>query len=245
MLKLGPASILSRIQCSLVALVLTVLMGSCGSDRERVKTTIRAGGGMQEDVEQVLNEADEWVNHGNYSAWYESGRRRLTGSYDAGKKTGLWTTWYDIDPPQKLSEGEFVSGEMHGQWSYWMSHTHHLDHTAIDSQAEIGSDGQVDDSASHDSASADSSGGSSMEHSKLPHKRESFDQGVPHGLWISWRPDRSIADSAFYVNGKLEGRVLSYHPNGQLASESSYKNGKRIEPLRIWNEAGKLLKETE
>ena len=78
-------------------------------------------------------------------------------------------------------------------------------------------------------------------HPMNPNKIESYTAGVPDGLWLSWHADGSVADSMYYVAGKLHGRVVSYHPNGRLASEIAYDHGVVVTPLQIWDEEGRPL----
>ncbi len=79
-------------------------------------------------------------------------------------------------------------------------------------------------------------------HPMKPHKRQAYKTGKAHGLWISWHSERQVADSVYYVDGKPEGKVVSYFADGSLASEAHYVEGALVGEVKIWNEAGELIK---
>lgn len=211
--------------CALAALAI-----GCSEPQERTARDYWPDGTLRETRAQIRVDDTLWLDHGVFASWYESGAKHQFGAYDSGQKTGLWTTWYNSDPPLKLSEGNFVAGEMDGQWRYWMNHAAHMKLASGDSMDH-----------GHVSHTTDSQALSQRARHPNPHKTETYRLGVAEGLWLSWHPDGSIADSMNYVAGKLHGRVISYHSDGQLASEVVYDHGVIVRPLMIWDADGRLL----
>jgi len=212
------------------ALMVIVLAASCQQSGERIQRSYWPGGQTKEVWTEVLSEDQRWLKSGLSTTYYESGRERERGMYAFGQRTGLWQSWYDNNWSAPLMQGRYVAGEMDSVWEYWMDPAHH---------------GAASHTGSH---SSHNSGGSMGKDSALvadqrkPHKREAYKAGKAHGLWMSWHSEHQIADSIYYVDGKLEGKVVSYFANGSLASEAHYADGALVSEVKIWNEAGELIK---
>jgi antitoxin component YwqK of YwqJK toxin-antitoxin module len=167
------------------------------------------------------------VKHGPYTAWNEAGRLLAEGQFSDGAESGRWTLWYGTEPNVKRREGTYVGGLPDGLWQGWMDPHHSHDHGGH----AVPSEGPSPAPHVHPAP-----GGHPP-----PRVEETYRRGVPHGAWRSWHADGSLADTSYYIDGKLEGLVLSYHPNGQQALEVEYRDGERLGRQTVWNEAGEVV----
>ncbi|MEE8575814.1 MAG: hypothetical protein V3T31_01040 [candidate division Zixibacteria bacterium] len=210
-----------------VAAAISVILISCGDSEQARKETTWPDGQIKEHF-QVMADSTS-VRHGEYLSWYQTGRLNETGNYASGLKEGIWTTWHDTDDSARLMEGEFVDGEMHGLWKYWMDPSHHQGHQP-DSSSHHGH------SMSH--SMSDSSRPSEQMADMRPDKIANFSAGVPHGLFMSWHMSGGVADSMTYRDGELHGTFVSYFPNGTKAAEAHYSDGVLAEPMSYFDSLG-------
>lgn len=215
-----------KIAALLLAILLLSLIGCSSDDKLTEKTAWPDGTVKEEWAFRRLSDSLS-VREGKFAAYYESGNKHETGSYLNDRKTGLWTIHYDSPDSPRLMEGSFVEGEMDGIWTFWMnpSHQHHMVHSP-DSSAD----------------SADTSHMMQMPDSgatEPPYtKQAAYRRGKAHGAWISWHPNRQVADSMGYVDGRLEGLNVSYYENGQKLSLGNYSGGILVGDRSFWNEDG-------
>ncbi len=66
---------------------------------------------------QRLGPDDDFVRHGPWRRWFESGLPREQGEYLDGEKHGRWTRWYATG--QKAQEGVYERGHKVGKWLQW------------------------------------------------------------------------------------------------------------------------------
>ncbi|MBT4137801.1 MAG: hypothetical protein HOE48_07795, partial [Candidatus Latescibacteria bacterium] len=70
-------------------LFLIVLCTACGPDVEVVK---------EDQTEYQVywdEEKRDFVRHGYFKAFYESGKIKAAGEYDHSYRRGIWTQWYE------------------------------------------------------------------------------------------------------------------------------------------------------
>jgi len=214
-----------RILSLMVPLAVLILSSGCADRTLETRTTTWPDGSLKEQWSVRLQKDGSFVHEGRYRSWYESGRPSEEGLYRGGHKTGLWQTWYDLDPPLRAAVGHYVDGQKDGVWEY-----------------------RMDPECRH--AMAQASAPKSCSCCALPKEPtyadrvdqvERYRAGIPHGLWIAWYPDGQVSDSLTYTDGKLEGRTVSYHTNGRLAALTVYRGGKRESELQMWDPAGNPL----
>jgi len=92
---------------------------------------------------KILGELDLRDGTGEWTTWYETGRVRHRGSYEAGAMHGTWQTWHSNgqlaeratfehgqptgaftiwnEDGNKIVEGSYVQGKRHGRWVEWNS----------------------------------------------------------------------------------------------------------------------------
>ena len=58
--------------------------------------------------------------------------------------------------------------------------------------------------------------------------------GIPHGIWTTWRENGKKKFEATYKNDKLDGLTMAWHENGQKKSEGNYKDDKHEGLLTFW-----------
>lgn len=71
-----------------------------------------------------------------------------------------------------------------------------------------------------------------------------FEEGQHEGLFESYRPDGSLADSVFYMNGKKHGIEVHYDSSGVRRMEIPYLFGEEDGIVREYSEYGNLKQET-
>jgi hypothetical protein len=189
------------------------------------RTTRWADGSLREEWTVCRRDDGSFVREGRYRSWYESGRPSEEGLYCADLRTGLWQTWYDLEPALAAAVGHYVDGQKDGVWEY-----------------------RMDPECRH--AMAQTSAPKNCSCCALPREPvvadradqvERYRAGIPHGLWIAWYPNGQISDSLVYDDGKLEGRAVLYHANGRLAALTVYRHGVRESGIQTWDPAGNPL----
>jgi len=59
-------------------------------------------------------ESGKKIEHGTYTKWYENGKIMIQGTYQDGKREGVWREYFR-DGTLK-AEGPYLNGERHGAW---------------------------------------------------------------------------------------------------------------------------------
>lgn len=243
---------INELRCLPLLIIFATLVAiSCGSDNTRTQSTTWPDGSVKERWQEQKLDDGSFDRQGRYRSRFEDGRLNEEGNYEAGQKTGKWTTWYGTEPNKKRMEGEFLKGEMHGTWHYWMNHDHaammaHADSMRSDSSNDTASMAHhynADSAAVSDSG--DSARGTPETAEHRPHKREEYSHGKPNGIFISWHPDGQVADSMGYVDGLLHGTYKLYHQNGQIATEAVYDMGARQGAQTFFGEDGSVIRREE
>jgi len=57
------------------------------------------------------------TEHGDYTAWFESGKIKMTGHHDNGANDDKWTTYFENG--QKQYDREYDKGKKTGTWITW------------------------------------------------------------------------------------------------------------------------------
>jgi antitoxin component YwqK of YwqJK toxin-antitoxin module len=68
--------------------------------------------------------------------------------------------------------------------------------------------------------------------------------GIPNGIWTTWRENGKKEYEATYKNDKLDGLTMAWHENGQKKSEENFKNDKLDGLTMTWHENGQKEAET-
>ena len=69
------------------------------------------------------------------------------------------------------------------------------------------------------------------------------DNGMRHGLWISFYDNGIKWSEAYYIDGVLDGHSITFFPNGKVRYIGEYKNGDKTGTWKFYDEAGELVKE--
>lgn len=212
--------------------VVVMIMVGCSSAEEQASKTITTfwpDGSTKERFEvATLDPAPAAsdtmpVKHGIYLSWYQSGNVNKEGQFIHGKKSGDWIFRHDSEDSALMMAGSFVDGAMQGEWRWWMPASHDHDH--------------ADKMSAPDDSQAMPAAGM-----RPPHKLANYDQGLPHGLSMSWHPSGGISDSFSYQHGILDGVYVSYHQNGIKAARGVYSKGSLIDSMQIWDSLGQAVR---
>lgn len=155
-------------------------------------------------VERHTTQDDKgnYINHGDWVAFYPDGKQLGGGAYVMGKRVGPWSRWfsdYDRDSlfSQPLyreyqgpfkSEAIFVAGELHGPWIIY-------------------------------------------DHNKQRISQWNFVKGAPHGAWTWYYPSGQKRREAHYVEGVQHGPVHEWAPDGKVILKVDYLGGRKKEQV--------------
>lgn len=67
-----------------------------------------------------------------------------------------------------------------------------------------------------------------------------FENGRPHGKWLTFYDNGNIRSIETWKNGKLNGKYVLYHENGQKIFETTYINGKDDGDYKLYHSNGFL-----
>lgn len=84
-------------------------------DRSKAKT--ERYGDLLNEFTVTVTETGEEILHGKATLRHVSGRKLEEGSYEVGKRVGVWQFWHSNGA--KSAEGSFMDGEQHGTWRWW------------------------------------------------------------------------------------------------------------------------------
>ncbi|MCA9173044.1 MAG: toxin-antitoxin system YwqK family antitoxin [Planctomycetales bacterium] len=160
-----------------------------------------------------LDSSQNYVNHGPYLEFDESGAKRKSGQYQMGRPVGLWTVWYQghetqtlQEPPYAMFKPPFISqatfrdGELDGAW------------TIFDGQQQKVSE-------------------------------ISFAKGRRSGPAVWWYPNGGKMRELAFVEDRLQGAATFYRPNGQVARRETYEGGHRIQHVVQKHPSGAKMSE--
>ncbi len=98
---------------SLAALMI-ITLASCRSEHKVVEETWPDGSVKKECLYKGRGENKELIRETTY---YANKQMQMDGTYQDGKREGLWTYWYENG--NKWSEGTFVRGKSEGRRVTW------------------------------------------------------------------------------------------------------------------------------
>jgi len=159
----------------------------------------------QKKAEWHVSQVDgESVPDGIWQEWYETGEKKLQGTYSRGLKVGAWTGWH-TNGKESLS-GTYVNGKEEGEWTEWHSngkqsaHGHYVDGEKDGEWRTRYPDGTFE-------------------------SVEDFDKGTPIGQWVTWYQNGTRKSHGEYRNGVREGRWVRYHDNSEEELSEVWHNG--------------------
>jgi uncharacterized protein len=202
-----------------------------GQDAEVIKE--RYSNGSTKIERQVTQDANgNYVNHGSWKMWNESGQLVVQGEYENGNRTGTWVRWYrgaaEADllskvPYQQfigpfISQATFKHGQLDGTWTIYDSKMHKI------------SQWSFVDGKRH--------GDSTLWHASGRKMREiQYRDGDMDGQLIEWNPDGTVKAKEIYQSGRKLAEKVAYHTGQQKKSAGTYLFAKLDEktPDDWWN----------
>lgn len=183
------------------------------------------------------------LKDGNWTYYYEEGKKKATGKYSYGKKTGRWTYYY---PNGKIQQkGSYTNNKITGIWQ-WYYETGEL------LKEEYYLYGNLD--------------GETVEYSVLGEviTKGSYIEGYKEGNWIytvgdqknmgkyvmgekdgTWKSlyieENTKSFIGEYVRGNPDGKHVYYYPNGDIKEERYYEEGRKVKAWSKYNEDGELI----
>jgi hypothetical protein len=67
-----------------------------------------------------------------------------------------------------------------------------------------------------------------------------FDHGLPHGPWLDWHENGSLASVGSSLLGDPAGALMTWRPDGSLATVSEWESG-RLTGVRKFDESSRLV----
>lgn len=74
-------------------------------------------------------------------------------------------------------------------------------------------------------------------------KEENYENGVLHGMQVTYFDNGNITKTEEYKNGELHGVVKVYNPDGKIRRFLTYENGQLNGPAKFYDVDGKLVSE--
>jgi antitoxin component YwqK of YwqJK toxin-antitoxin module len=151
-------------------------------------------------IERVViqDEQDNFINHGKWKMWDESGNLMAEGSFRHGEREGTWVRWFKgaeakifSTVPYKQFVGPFVSratfegGKLHGSW------------TIYDGKQRKVSEWQ-------------------------------YASGLRDGRWTWWYTTGKKMREIDYSDGDIDGSVSDWNPDGRLTVKDTYQKGRKL-----------------
>jgi antitoxin component YwqK of YwqJK toxin-antitoxin module len=156
----------------------------------------------------VQNAQGDYVNHGEWSAFYRDGKKIGGGEYVMGKREGKWSRWFaDYDEDSLFSQPLYR--EYHGPFKSEADFKH----------GEIDGIWTIDDR-----------NGQRI-------NEWHFVNGAPHGEWTWYYPSGQKRRQATYVNGTLHGKVHEWAASGKLTSAVEFIGGRKLEHVVEYHHA--------
>lgn len=156
-------------------------------------------GAIRIEREVTLDKNGNYVNHGSWQMMNQSGTLIASGQYDFGKRVGNWTLSLDRNDAAILRETPF------NMFKAPFTSNANFNNDKIDGDWLI-----VD-----------------AEQRKV--SQISFDNGVRHGLAMTWLTNGSVLRQAEYNHGIPVGEVLQANTStGELQRSATYLDGRRI-----------------
>jgi antitoxin component YwqK of YwqJK toxin-antitoxin module len=163
----------------------------------------------------TLDPQGNYVSHGDYQEWSESGDLITTGSYHMGKQQGVWVRFlsstesrlFEKEPYRKFkspfqSTVEFERGKMNGVW------------TIIDQEGRTVSQIQLVD-------------------------------GLRDGPAMWYLPNGTVLWQSEYREGILDGSFVEHDSSGKMVRSQQYQRGKRIEQKKQYYSNKQIKSEYE
>ncbi|MGE0608072.1 MAG: toxin-antitoxin system YwqK family antitoxin [Pirellulales bacterium] len=158
----------------------------------------------------VTQDADgNYVNHGAFVQYSQTGQKTGAGEYYLGRHHGTWVRWYEPNEGSlldtqvhKLFQKPFVSevqlydGQLHGTW------------TVYDAR-------------------------------RLKVSIWRFEHGQRHGKSVWMYPNGQRAREVDYQNGVINGKLLAWNMKDQLTEDETFINGRRLAKTTYWHAPGK------
>jgi antitoxin component YwqK of YwqJK toxin-antitoxin module len=202
------------------------------------------GGKLKADF--FINNHRDSLKHGDYKAYYRSGKLSLTGSYQNGERHGTFKEYYQN--AKLKQETNYINGKREGaslgfdSLGNIIQRAFYRGDVLQDSLITYYSNGVVKSAAFFVDGKPE---GLTIEnYPNGVRKKEILNKaGVPNGLTREYFESGILAIEAEYINGYLNGIYKLYHPNGKLDTQSYMVNGAKDGFFKSYNIDGGLIME--
>ncbi len=216
-------------------------------DRETIRERYPSG---RVKVERQVTQDSQgnYVNHGTWKMFTETGELVVTGEYTMGERTGTWnrlltereapllgTEPYKQFQAPFVSQATFINGELGGHW------------TIMDARQRVASQIQFKAGQRHGKAAWWYPNGKKL-------REISFEDGIVEGEAISYDANGAVVASEHYQDGRKLAPKIEYYGPGQKKSETNYLFPKAVvqsrddywkSELAVFNAEGEPLKHGE
>lgn len=158
---------------------------------------------------------------GRYVEKYPGGKKKLTGRYRKGMRTGTWTSYYADGTKESVTR--YVNDQPHGDYlSYYPDGLLHVSGKYASGQKT----GEWQYIAGTDRA---------RRYDSIQH----YDaRGKRSGDWSSWFPNGQLRSRASYEQGSLEGTFSEFYDDGHPAKTIQFHQGKKNGDYREYDRKG-------
>ncbi len=170
-------------------------------------------GKVKIEREVALDDAGNYVNHGPWRMWNQDGKLVAEGSFEYGKRTSIWTRWYDRNDSPLLSQQPFRRFD-----APFLSQTH-FENDTMDGEWSI------------------------FDAQQRRCCQLSIHEGKRHGMSIFWLPDGTVLQQSMFEKGVPTGDVLDLDGNtGKLTQSKHYLKGREMITKKVSYRRMKQLK---
>lgn len=156
-------------------------------------------GAVKVEREVALDEHGNYVNHGPWRMWSQEGKLVAEGSFEYGKRTSIWTRWYDRNDSPLLSQQPFRAFD-----APFLSQTHYENDT-MDGEWSI------------------------FDAQQRRCCQLSIYQGKRQGMSIFWLPDGTVLQQEAYEENVPTGDVLILDgKTGKLTQSKHFLQGREM-----------------
>lgn len=191
--------------------------------------------------------SDKWIYKndslsGYYASYFLNGNIYAQGWYEQKNRVGEWNYYFSDTTKSKIFY--YIDGKLHGKQKYFDGNnkiysieTYHLGDLIkteyFDTTQALYETIYEDSIYGNKEVIVHFSNGN-------PSKKYDCVNGILHGNFLSYYPDKTLNVEGHFINGNRENKWTWYHPNGKISSKGTYYQGQRHGAWEYYSFEGNL-----
>ena len=232
--------------------VLSTVVVGCGPDTREVRAAYASGAPKSSQLE-VQKESGEWVEHGAFRTWSETGQTLVEGGFAHGLQDGHWVQRHENGT--RGSEGDYRAGKREGPWVFCDASGTVLAEGSFAADRKEGpwiyrhANGKEQAHGSYLAGlrdgvwiERDESGAVDAEKSGIYESDVRLEGWMATGKRTTWYDEaKGLKKSEEVVeDGVRNGPAATWYPSGARESEGAYLLGQMHGVWQFWHEDGSL-----